>query len=76
MNKNSQILTKVFNLADELGLFCSMTKGDGEVLSMFVGEKTFFSKDCINNHIHDSDGNKYTYRDLEKYVYKCKELDK
>lgn len=76
MNKDSITLTKIFNLADELGLYCSMTKGSGEVLNMFVGEKTFFTSDCINNYIHDSDRNKYTYRDLKKYVYKCKELDK
>lgn len=73
MNKDSETLTKIFNLADELRLYCSMTKRKGEVLSMFVGEQTFFRSDCINNYIHDSDGNKYTYRDLEKYVYKCKE---
>ena len=36
MNKDSKTLTKAFNLADELGLYCSMTKADGEVLSIFV----------------------------------------
>lgn len=41
MNKDSQILTKIFNMADEFGLYCSMTKENGEVLSIFVGEKTF-----------------------------------
>ena len=75
MNKDSQILTKIFNMADEFGLYCSMTKGRGEVLSMFVGEQTFFSSDCINDSIHDADGHRYTYKDLKKYVYKCKELD-
>ena len=76
MNKDSKTLTKIFNLADELGLYCSMSKIGGEVSSMFVGEKTFFSSDCLDNYIHDSDKNKYTYRDLKKYVYKCEELDK
>ena len=76
MNKDSKTLTKIFNMADDMGLYCSMTKGRGEVLSMFVGEQTFFSSDCINNCIHDADGHRYTYKDLKKYVYKCKELDK
>ena len=76
MNKDSKTLTKIFNLADELGLYCSLTKGDGEVLSMFVGEQTFFTSDCINDSIHDADGHRYTYKDLKKYVCKFKELDK
>lgn len=76
MNKDSKTLTKIFNLADEMGLYCSMVKIGGEVSSMFVGEKTLFNSDCLKNYIHDSDNNKYTYKDLEKYVYKCKELDK
>ena len=76
MNKDSKILTKIFNMADDMGLYCSMTKGDGEVLSMFVGEQTFFISDCVNNCIHDADGHSYTYKDLKKYVCKCKELDK
>lgn len=76
MNKDSKTLTKIFNLADELGLYCSIIKIGGEVSSMFVGEKTFFSRDCFDNYIHDSHKKKYTYKDLEKYVYKCKELDK
>ena len=76
MNKDSKVLTKIFNIADEMGLYCSMTKGNGEVLSMFVGEQTFFSSNCINDSIHDADGHRYTYKDLKKYVYKCKELEK
>lgn len=68
MNKDSKTLTKIFNLADELGLYCSMTKGGGEVLSMFVGEKTFFGSDCVNDFIHDSEGRKYTYKDLKRYI--------
>ena len=76
MSKDSQILTKIFNMADEMGLYCSMTKGNKEVLSIFVGEQTFFSSYCINDSIHDADGHRYTYKDLKKYVCKCKELDK
>ena len=76
MSKDSQILTKIFNMADEIGLYCSMTKGDGEVLSIFFGGQTFFTSDCVNNCIHDADGRRYTYKDLKKYVYKCKESDK
>ena len=76
MSKDSQILTKIFNMADEWGLYCSMDKGRGEVLSIYVGGQTFFSSDCINDSIHDADGHRYTYKDLKKYVCKCKELDK
>lgn len=76
MSKDTQILTKIFKMADKMGLYCSMTKGDGEVLSIFVGEQTFFVSDCVNDSIHDADGNRYTYKDLKKYVYKFKELDK
>ena len=76
MNKDSKTLTKIFNLADEIGLYCSIVKVKGEVSSIYVGEKTFFQSDCINNYIHDADGRMYTYKDLKKYVYKCKELDK
>ena len=76
MNKDSKTLTKIFNIADEMGLYCSMTKGRGEVLSIYVGEQTFFSGDISNSSIHDSAGNRYSYRDLKKYVCECKELDK
>ena len=76
MSKDTQILTKIFNMADEIGLYCSMTKEDREVLSVFAGGKTFFPSDCVNNCIHDADGHKYTYKDLKKYVYKHKELNK
>ena len=76
MNKDSKTLTKIFNMADDIGLYCSMTKGRGEVLSMHIGEHTFFTSDCINDSIHDAYGHRYTYRDLKKYVYKCKELDR
>ena len=76
MNKDSETLTKIFNMADEMGLYCSITKGNKEVLSIFVGEQTFFPSYCINNYIHDADGRMYTYKDLKKYVNKCKELDK
>ena len=41
MNKDSKTLTKIFNMADESGLYCSMTIAGGEVLSIFVGEETF-----------------------------------
>lgn len=75
MNKDSQILTKIFNMADEYGLYCSMVKVKGEVSSIYAGEKTFFSSDCVNDSIHDAYGNRYAYKDLKKYVYKCKELD-
>lgn len=43
---------------------------------MHFGEQTFFASNCINNCIHDADGHSYTYKDLKKYVYKCKELDR
>lgn len=76
MNKDSKTLTKIFNIADEMGLYCSMTKGNKEVLSIHVGEQTFFSSDCIKDSIHDADGRMYTYKDLKKHVNKCKELDK
>ena len=48
----------------------------GEVSSIYIGEQTFFNSDCINDSIHDGDGHSYTYKDLKKYVYKCKESDK
>lgn len=76
MNKDSQILTKIFNMADEIGLYCTMTKRNKEVLSMYVGEQTFFPSDFVNDCIHDADGHKYTYKDLKKYVHIHKELDK
>ena len=76
MKKDSKTLTKIFNMADELGLYCSMVKLKGEVSSIYIGEQTFFNSDCINDSIHDSDGRRYTYKDLKKYVYKCKESDK
>ena len=76
MNKDSKTLTKIFNMADELGLYCSMVKLKGEVSSIYVGEKTFFPSDCVNNFIHDADGHSYTYKDWKKYVCKYKELDK
>lgn len=68
MNKDSKTLTKAFNLADELGLYCSMTKERGEVLNIFVGEQTFFRSDSVNDCIHDSDGRRYTYKDLKQYI--------
>lgn len=73
MNKDSKILTKIFNIADELGLYCSMTKVKGEVLDVFVGEETFFRSDCFYDFIHVAGGRRYTYKDLKKYVYKYKE---
>lgn len=76
MNKDSQILTKIFNMADEIGLYCSMVKVKGEVSSIYVGERTIFPSDCAKNYIHDADGHKYTYNDLKKYIHKYKELDK
>lgn len=68
MNKNSKTLTKIFNMADEMGLYCSITKGGGEVLSIFVGGQTFFNSDCVNDCIHDSDGRGYTYKDLKQHI--------
>ena len=76
MNKDSKTLTKIFNIADEMGLYCSMVKVKGEVSSIYVGGQTFFPSDCIHYSIHDADGHSYTYKDLKKYVCKCKELDK
>ena len=75
MDKGSKTLTKIFNMADEMGLYCSMTKMCGEVLSIYVGERTFFNSYIVNDSIRDSDGHRYSYRDLKKYVYSCKELD-
>lgn len=74
MNKDSKTLTKIFNIADELGLYCSMVKARGEVLSVFVGGETFFRSDCLYGFIHAAGGRKYTYRDLKKYLCKCREL--
>ena len=68
MNKNSKTLTKIFNMADEMGLYCSITKGGGEVLNIFVGGQTFFNIDCVNECIHDSEGRRYTYKDLKQYI--------
>lgn len=68
MNKDSKTLIKAFNLADEMGLYCSMIKEGGEVLHIHVGERTFFNSDCVNGSIHDSDGRKYTYKDLKQYI--------
>ena len=65
MNKDSKTLTKIFNMADELGLYCSMVKLKGEVSSIYIGEQTFFNSDCINDSIHDADGRRYTYKDLK-----------
>lgn len=76
MNKDSKTLTKIFNMADEMGLYCSITKEKGEVLNIFVGEETFFRSDCINDFIHASGGRRYTYKDLKKHVYKYREVDK
>lgn len=73
MNKDSQILTKIFNMADEFGLYCTITKRNREVLCMYIGEKTFFPSDCVNNSIHDAYWHNYTYKDLKKYLYKYKE---
>ena len=72
MNKDSKTLTKIFNMADELGLYCSMVKLKGEVSSIYIGEHTFFNSDCINDSIHDADGRRYTYKDLKKYVHSYK----
>lgn len=68
MNKNSKTLVKIFNMADELGLYCSMIKEKGEVLHIFVGGQAFFNSDCVSNYIHDSDGRRYTYKDLKQYI--------
>lgn len=68
MNKNSKTLAKIFNMADEMGLYCSMTKGEGEVLGIFVGGQTFFNSNCVNDCIHDSDGRRYTYKDLKQHI--------
>lgn len=68
MNKDSKTLTKIFNMADEMGLYCSMYKEKGEVLHIFVGGQTFFNSDCVNDCIHDSDGRRYTYKDLKQYI--------
>lgn len=68
MNKDSKIFTKIFNMADEMGLYCSMTKESGEVLSIFVGGQTFFRSDCVEDCIHDSDGRRYTYKDLKQHI--------
>ncbi len=68
MNKDSKILTKIFNMADEMGLYCSITKDRGEVLDIFVGVQTFFRSDCVNDFIHDSDGRRYTYKDLKQHI--------
>lgn len=65
MSKDAQILTKIFNMADEMGLYCSMTKGNREVLSIYVGEQTFFVSDCVHDFIHDADGHRYTHKDLK-----------
>ena len=76
MNKDSQILTKIFNIADKAGLYCSITKENGEVLHIYFGKQTFFTSDCVHNYIYNADGHTYTYKDLKNYVYKCKELVK
>lgn len=68
MNKDSRIFTKIFNMADEMGLYCSMSKESGEVLSIFVGENTFFRSDSVCDCIHDSDGRRYTYKDLKQHI--------
>ena len=68
MNKDSKTLTKIFNMADELGLYCFMVKLKGEVSSIYIGEQTFFNGDCINDSIHDADGRRYTYKDLKQYI--------
>ena len=68
MNKDSKILTKIFNMADEMGLYCSMDKEKGEVLHIFVGGLTFFRSDCVNDCIHDYEGRRYTYKDLKQYI--------
>ena len=68
MNKSSKTLTKIFNLADEMGLYCSMIKEKGEVLHIFVGGQAFFGSGVVNDCIHDSDGRRYTYKDLKKYI--------
>lgn len=68
MNKSSKTLTKIFNLADEMGLYCCMIKERGEVLHIFVGGQTFFRSDGVDDSIHDSDGRRYTYKDLKQYI--------
>lgn len=77
MNKDSKILTKIFNMADEMGFFCSISKNKGEVYTIFVAQETFFTSDCVYEYIHTAGGNKYTYRDLKRHIlnYK-KELEK
>jgi hypothetical protein len=67
MNKDSKTLTKIFNMADEMGLYCSMVKEGGEVLHIFVGEQTFF-RSGVYDGIHDSDGRRYTYKDLKQHI--------
>lgn len=68
MNKSSKTLTKIFNLADEMGLYCSMIKEKGEVLHIFVGGQAFFGSSVVDDCIHDSDGRRYTYKDLKQYI--------
>lgn len=73
MNKDSKTLTKIFNMADKMGLYCLMTKAHGEVLDIHVGKQSFFSSSVATDSIHNSDGHRYSYRDLKRYVYNCKE---
>lgn len=68
MNKSSKTLIKIFNLADEMGLYCSMIKEKGEVLHIFVGGQAFFGSSVVDDCIHDSDGRRYTYKDLKQYL--------
>lgn len=68
MNKDSKILTKIFNMADEMGLYCSITKSKGEVSTIFVADETFFNSDCYYEYIHTAGGNKYTYKDLKRHI--------
>lgn len=68
MNKDSKILTNIFNMADEMGLSCSISKGKGEVFTIFVVGETFFHSDCVHKYIHTAGGNKYTYKDLKRHI--------
>lgn len=68
MNKDSEILTKIFNMADEMGLYCTISKNKGEVSTIFVAGETFFRSDCACKYIHTAGGNKYTYKDLKRHI--------
>ena len=77
MNEDSKVLTKIFEMVDEIGLYCSLDKRGGEVVSLHFAKKTFFPRDCCREYIHDHNGSEHTYEDLKKFVLKFrKELDK